>query len=332
MTDSSSRRRRASRTELDPILGQVVDEEFSIDRALGTGSHADVFLAKQRSVGDRPVALKVLCRPYLSLREPDLRRASIALLREGKLIGALHAPCFVDIYRTGAVPDGRPYVAMEYAEGPTLAKVIATGKRLRVGVVRDLIQQLAEGLAELHSIGYVHRDVTPANIILTRTSLRGHRVKMVDFGTATRISGRADRYRVGYDLEHPLGTPAYMAPEQATGGVVDGRADQFAVAACMFEALTGRRPVMATEPGARGQLLRLREDGPIPETPLRHLNKDVPDAVADVLERALHRDPERRYAHMAAFASALMATAEGGRGRTRRSGLVSRFLGDKGAG
>ena len=330
MNESPNRRRRkTSRSQLDPILGQILDGEFVIDRPIGTGSHADVFLARQKSVGDRPVALKVLCRPYLSLREPDLRRASLALLREGRLLGALHAPCFIDIIRTGTVPDGRPYIAMEFAEGPTLAKILERTKRLDLGVLATFMRQLGEGLAELHGIGYVHRDITPANLIVTHTSLKRSRVRMVDFGTVTKINGRADRYRVGYDLDHPLGTPAYMAPEQASGGVVDGRADQFAVAGILYEALTSRRPVTATEHGARGMLLSLRADSPLPEVPLTQLNRDIPASVAEAIERGLRRDPEARHPHMGAFVQAFcsaveQASAPSVRGRSR---LMGRFLG-----
>ena len=289
-----------------------------------------MFFARQRSVGDRPVAIKVLCRPYLSLREPDLRRASLALLREARLLGALRSPCFINIIRTGKVEDGRPYIAMELAQGPTVAKVLNEKKRLGVGVLADMLAQLGEGLAELHGIGYVHRDITPANLILSPTNLRENRVRMVDFGTVTKISGRADRYRVGYDLEHPLGTPAYMAPEQATGGVVDGRADQFAVAAIIYECLSGRRPVSQVEPGARGMLLRLRGTDPLPETPLTELRHDLPEGLAETVDRALSRDPDARHPHIGAFVQAFQAKAGGlVRRRRRRSSFIGRFLREK---
>ncbi|MCO4760696.1 MAG: serine/threonine protein kinase [Myxococcales bacterium] len=326
---TSKRTSRNSRSQLDPVLGQLIDGEFSIVRPIGTGSHADVFLAKQKSVGDRTVALKVLCLPYLSLREPDFRRASLALLREGKLLGALHAPCFVDIIRTGTVADKRPYLAMEYVEGPTMAKVLEKKTHLDLSLLRDIVVQLGEGLAELHSVGYVHRDVTPSNLLLTHTSLRTTRVKMVDFGTVTRINERADRYRVGYDLEHPLGTPAYMAPEQATGGIVDGRADQYGLAGIVYEALAGRRPVTATEPGPRGMLNSLRAETPLPEVSLGALRKDLPSNVVQAVDRALARDPEERHPHMGAFVQAFRAAVDRPSSHGKRSRLMGRFLGGK---
>ncbi len=331
-TPASKRRRRGSRSELDPILGQIIDGEFVIDRPIGSGSHADVFLARQRSVGDRPIALKVLCRPYLSLREPDFRRAVIALLREGKLLGALHAPCFIDIIRTGVLDDGRPYIAMEYAHGPNLADVMDEKKDLGLTVIRDILLQLGEGLAELHGMGYVHRDITPANLLLTHANETTTRVRMVDFGTVTKISGRPDRYRVGYDLDHPLGTPAYMAPEQATGGVVDGRADQFAVAGIVYEALTGRRVISQSEPGARGMLMSLRADTPLPEARLSQLRTDLPSGVADVIDTALRRQPEDRHPDMDTFVRAFRAAVDGDpiRSGRRRSGLLGRLLGREG--
>lgn len=327
--DSIEPRRRTSRTAIDPLLGMTIGQDLLIERAIGTGSHADVFLARQRSVGDRKVALKVLGRPYLQLREADFRRAAHALLREASLLGQMHAPCFVSVHWTSALPDGRPYVVLEYVEGDTVAARIQGKAAIPFDVALDICMQLASGLEELHEAGYVHRDVTPANVIVGTGPLGDVAIKMIDFGTVTRVSERADRFRVGYDLEHPLGTIAYMAPEQARGDVVDGRADQFALASVLFEMLVGHRASDINAPTQRAMLEFLRSDAALPATPWK-TESDVPAAIGAVVLRALSRQPDARYASVRAFADALRDAATGARPRGRERSLLGRLLGERG--
>ncbi|GEM_PF-2874988 len=289
------------------MIGQTIDEEFEIIRGLGSGSHADVFMAKQRSMGDRLVALKVLSRPYLNLREADFQRAARALRREGMLLGAFHASCFIDVYLTGTLDDERPYLAMEFVQGPTLAKMIGELSRLDVFTAMNLAEQIAEGLAELHAAGYVHRDVTPSNIIVAESSLGALSCKIFDFGTVTKTVEKEDRHRKGYDPEHPLGTAAYMSPEQARAGRVDGRADQFALSTMVYEMVTGARPIALAAPGPRPLLEYLRGYGPIPQEPV-DAKHSLPASLARAIHRGLEREPERRFASMAEFANSLSDT------------------------
>lgn len=287
---------RTSRNAVaDPIVGTVLDGDFEVVSLAGSGSHADVFSARQRSVGNRPVAIKILARPYLSLKEADFRKAAAALVREGELLGALHAPCFVDVYRTGFLADHRPYLAEEFAEGRALSDVCASGKRLADTQIADLISQWADGLAELHLRGWAHRDVTPANVVVSETVFGTARILVYDFGTATQITGRADRHRVGYDLDRPVGTPAYMSPEQAAGGVVDGRSDQYALAAIAYELLTGVRALAIEVQRAQPLLSYLRGNGAIPSKPLSSLRPELPLAVQQVVHRGLDRNPDKRF-------------------------------------
>ena len=326
--NNGNNRRRSSRTNLDPLLGQTIADDFEIVRPLGTGSHADVFLARQLSVGGRQIALKILSRLHLNLREADFRRASLALLREGELLGGLHSACFVDVYSTGLLADERPYLAMEYIEGFTLAEILTTEGALPTHAVIDIALGLATGLAELHGQGLVHRDVTPANLIVTRTPAGALEIKMFDFGTATKVSTRADRHRVGYDPEHPLGTPAYMSPEQAAAGVIDGRSDQFAVASILYEMLTGRRTFHLVEAGPKPVLEYLRGDMPIPAQSLAGM-RAVPDALGEAVHRALSRHPDARFPNMVAFIEALQAVRRRALAATGRPvrGLLGRLLG-----
>ena len=322
---------RPSRTSLDSMMGQVLDGEFEIQKPIGTGSHADVYLAKQRSLGNRDVAIKVLSRLYMTLPEADFRRAGQALQREGQLLGELHASCFVDVYRAGVLPDGRPYIALEFVQGRTLAELIAAPQRTDVETIIDLMQQWADGLAELHARGWVHRDVTPRNAMVEMTPYGARRLMTYDFGTASPITGRPDRFRVGWERDRPIGTATYMSPEQAGGGVVDGRSDQYALAAIVYELLTGQRAVQVEGTSAGAVLQYLRGQGPIPVEPLAALRPDLPTAACDVVHAAMDRVPEKRFDDVEAFVRAFARAIHGGAAHAPKSGgLLGRWFGSKG--
>lgn len=313
---SASQQRRSSassvtnRVAKDPLVGTTVDGDFEVERPLGTGSHADVFLARQRGLRRRLVALKVLSRHYLSLREGDRRRAATGLVKEGELLASLRSACFVSIHRAGALPDGRPYLALEYAPGTTLAELIAGGERLDAAQAVQVAEQVAEALAELHEMGFIHRDVTPANLMIESGQRGRLRVRTYDLGTVTRVSERPDKFRVGYDPEHPFGTLGYMSPEQASAGLVEATSDQFSLAAVLYEGLTGARPVMLDGQGGRAVLRYLRGDEPIPMEPLDRL-VELPANFVVAMHRALSRDPSRRHDDVLAFADALRRASVG---------------------
>ncbi len=323
--------RASSRGGLDGLIGHVVDGEFEIVRVLGTGSHADVYLARQLSLGNREVALKVLSRLYLTLPEMDFRRAGQALQREGQLLGELHGGCFVDVYRAGALADGRPYIALEHVEGKMLSEFVEKESRIPVEILLDLLQQWADGLAELHGRGWVHRDVTPRNAMVEATNFGTRRLMTYDFGTATPITGRADRFRMGWDRDRPAGTPVYMGPEQASGGIVDGRSDQFALAAIAYELLGGVRAVRAETNSAAAVLSFLRGEAAIPVQPLRELRPDLPASVCAVVHAGLDRLPERRFDDIEGFVRALAAAFhdEAPPAAPPPVGLLGRLFGSK---
>ncbi len=276
------------------------------------------------------MALKVLSRLYLTLPEMDVRRASQALQREGQLLGELHAGCFVDVYRAGALPDGRPYIALENVEGRMLSEFIDKEKRLAPEVLLDLLQQWADGLAELHARGWVHRDVTPRNAMVETTNFGTRRLMTFDFGTATAITGRPDRFRMGWEPDRPAGTASYMSPEQASGGVVDGRSDQFALAAIAYELLSGVRALRTESPSAAALLGYLRGTEPIPVQPLQRFRPDLPSEVCNVIHAGLDRVPERRFDDVEAFVRALAVAFQGGVLSTPKSaGLLGMLFGGK---
>ena len=318
--------RRVSRQAVQAQFGHVLAGEFEIIDFLGSGSHAEVFLARQRSVSGRRVAVKMLSTLYLSLPESDGRRAAAAMMREADLLGAMHSPCFVHIYSTGAANDGRPFIAMELAEGPTLTEVMAAKPPRHYHDIIAVFRQWAEGLAELHARGWVHRDVTPNNCVVGESILHSVRVLTYDMGTATPLTERPDRFGVGWEKDRPPGTPAYMAPEQAAGNAIDGRADQFSLASIAYEWLTGQRTQPHDVQRVAPVLEYLRSDAPLPAKPLHALRKDLPKDVAAAIHQGLHRDPAKRFADIRDFVEALATSLEGMDGPAHHSTLLSRFM------
>lgn len=299
--------RGAARAGAEALVGAILDGDFELVELVGQGSHGEVYAARQRSVGQRRVAVKVLSTLYGSLPEGDVRRAAQAMQREAELLGSLRSACFVAVYRTGLTADKRPYFAMEWAEGQTIAQLLRRDQRVTRRVVADIVQQWAAGLGELHDRGFVHRDVAPGNCVVslvgTRETAASVAVKSYDLGTASQIHGTADRFRVGWERERPQGTPAFMAPEQAQGGVVDGRADQFALAAIVYELLSGQRVVPTSSQRAADVLEYLRGDHDLPHRPLDTLRSDLGGDVVEAVHRALRRDPQQRFADIRIFAS-----------------------------
>lgn len=318
-----------SRTEPDALLGSVVDGDFEVVKPVGAGSHATVYEARQRSVGNRTVALKVLSRHYLQLPEADRKSAVRGMQKEGELLGQMQSACFVDVYRAGTLADGRPYLALEFAHGLTLGQW-AQSRRQQVAEVLEVLVQWADGLAELHARGWVHRDVTPNNAVVAMTLFKTPRLSTYDLGTATQVTaGRPDRFKQGWERERPPGTVAYMSPEQAAGGVVDGRADQFALAAIAYEALSGVRPFGRQALGLQATLDALRGNDRLPEQPLTAVAPHVPAGVAHAIGRALDRDPDKRFADVHAFAVALRERVTDHDPPTEGPGLWSRLFGGR---
>ncbi|MFO0696043.1 MAG: serine/threonine-protein kinase [Polyangiales bacterium] len=276
-------------TKAEPrrIAGYVVGERLAV------GGHSEVFAARSLADG-RDVVLKVPW-PELS-RDPSFRSS---LAHEAELAKTLAHPAIVDVLDTIEV-DGAPALVLERVDGCTLAALLealrARGEALSPGAAVGLATVLLDGLAHLHeakdgggrSLGAVHRDVTPRNVLVSR---RGE-VKLADLGIA-RSRLRAERTRTGL----VRGTPRYLSPEQATGSDVDARTDVYGVGLLLFEMLSGA-PYL--EGDGELELLRRAED-----PPPRSLDASFPVGLRTALERALARFPEERFPSARSFARAL---------------------------
>jgi hypothetical protein len=232
---------------------------------------------------ERPVALKLLRGG-----EPEKARRFLA---EARLLARLDHPNLCRVYDAGRL-GGRPFVALELVEGPTLgeaAPALALEEKLRVAL------GLAEGLAAVHQAGLVHRDVKPANVVVGRRPDGSLRPCLVDFGIA-REAGAGDGAETGV----VLGTPAYLAPEQAAAGAVDPRTDLYAVGAVLYELLAGEPPFGL---GDSAKLIRrvLAEE----PRPLAEVRPELPADLAALVMRCLAKDPDRRHPSAEALAADL---------------------------
>jgi len=251
---------------------------FRIDRLIGAGATGAVYLARDETL-DRAVALKILA-PELS-RDPRFRER---FLRESRAAAGIEHAHIIPIYAAGESED-LLYLAMRYVEGGDLGDRIAEQGRLEGEQAMVLLEQIGEGLDAAHAAGLLHRDVKPGNILVD-----GDRAWLADFGLAKHA---ATVNSLSRDNSF-AGTVAYIAPEQIQGGDVDGRADLYALGCVLFEALAGRAP-FERDNDLAVVFAHLREPPPT----LSLLRPDLPEALDRVIERAMAKNPDQRYASAA---------------------------------
>jgi eukaryotic-like serine/threonine-protein kinase len=275
---------------------------YRIEGLLGKGAMGEVYRAHDPVI-DRAVAIKVL-RPEL-IAGTGSDQLLERFRREARAAGRRFHPNIVAIWDFGD-DNGTPFLAMEFVDGRSLDQLIRASGRLEPGQSVAIITQVLSALGFAHEIGIVHRDVKPSNIMV----LPNAHVKVADFGIA-RID--ASEFTIVGDL---LGTPAYMAPEQLTGGPVDHRTDLFAAGVILFEMLTGVKPF-------RGKSITdimsfMEKRGP---EDIRALNPAVPDALKRVITRSVAFDPEERFANAAEFSKAASETVTGFSGAPPTPGM-----------
>ncbi len=267
---------------------------YRVLRLLGAGGMGLVCEAEDTQL-QRPVALKVM-RPELAVRAAARRR----FVREGRAMAAVEHEHVVSVYQVGE-ERGVPFLAMPLLRGESLeARLRRDGKLPPAEAVR-IGREAAEGLAAAHARGLVHRDIKPANLWLEESG----RVKILDFGLARA----ADRQDALTQTGNVLGTPQYMAPEQAAGDPTDGRCDLFSLGCVLYRMCTGRLPFPGRHVLAVLSALATHQ----PQAP-RQLEPAVPRALSDLIVRLLARDPRQRPASATEVAAALQAIADGKEG------------------
>jgi serine/threonine-protein kinase len=264
--------------------GQILADRYLLGERLGSGGMARVYLAHDR-VLDRPVAVKML---HDDLVESEDVRARF--LREARIFARLEHPNIVKIHDVVARDEGVAMV-MELVDGVDLSKAVRTRLPMSTEHVVGLLRPVLDALAAAHAQGVVHRDVKPGDVLLGRDG----RVKLSDFGITKVVGGDTHLTRTG----EFLGTPTYIAPEQATGEDFGPAVDQYALGVTFFELLTGRPPYIGPTPLAvLSAILR----GGHPD--LRSLNERIPEPVASVVGRMLARAPADRFPSLEAAGEA----------------------------
>ncbi len=260
---------------------------YELIRALGAGGIGEVHEAVHVELGARR-AIKLLRRELSGQREVRAR-----FTREARILAQLRHPNLVEVLDLGVSSDGRPYLAMELLEGRTLRDVLLDRERLRADQAVSIAAAVLDALEVVHAHGVVHRDVKPENVFV----LAGRGVKLLDFGIA-RIASLAELTATGASL----GTPRYMAPEQARGEAADARADLWAVGALVWE-MTGGAPPHAEVDGVLAAARVAREGLPRGDF--------EPDALAEIVHRATRPDPRARPQTAAALRAALVEAVGG---------------------
>src|SRR5437868_7760833 len=266
-------------------LQRIVEGKYKIERMLGKGGMGAVFLAHDLTL-EREVAIKVL-PPDISMDAQIVKRFQ----QEAKTSARLDHTNIIPIYRVES-EGGLNYFVMKYIAGTSLEDVIDQKRPLNNDYIQRVLWEAACALGHAHQRGVVHRDVKPANIMFDHDG----RVMLTDFGISKALQAASGFTGTGMII----GTPHYMAPEQAKGATVDGRADQYSLGVVGYRMITGELPY--TGDSVHTILYKHIFEEP-PRAAARRA--DAPEPLSAAVSRAMSKDPDHRYATMEEFASAV---------------------------
>jgi serine/threonine-protein kinase len=275
----------------DPFLGKVLGETYEIARLVGEGGMGRVYEARHLRLKDRRFAVKVLHPEFARQAEVVAR-----FQREAETASSIGHPNVVDVFDVHKTVDGVPYLVGEFLDGEELGEYIKRVGKLPTAMAVAVARQVCRALAAAHARGIVHRDMKPENVFLVERD-GAMVIKVLDFGISKAASPEANLTRTGMIM----GTPSYMAPEQARGENVDLRADVYAIGALLYHTLTGQRPFDSDDPTSTLNMV-LTEEPPRP----RSLAPEVPEALELVIQHAMAKDARERYQTTAELDQALL--------------------------
>ncbi len=277
-----------ARQSTEDLTGRTLGQ-YQIQEQLGQGGMATVYKALQKSIG-RTVAIKVM--PSYFMHEPTFMQR---FEREVKVIAELQHPRVLPVYDYGQI-EGRPFIVMAYMSGGTLSDRIQKGPLSLEESVR-IMEQIAEGLDHAHRKGIIHRDFKPSNVLLDDHG----NAYLSDFGIA-----KVSESTVQLTGSGVVGTPAYMAPEMASYAQVTPAVDIYAMGVTLYQMLTGTLPFKGETPLS---VMMAHASEPVPD--VRVVRPDVPESIAEVVKRALAKNPQDRYVTAGQMAKALEAAVAG---------------------
>lgn len=266
--------------------------KFRVEGMLGRGAMGVVYKALDPDI-ERTVAIKLV---RTDLLESDDRMHYVARFRnEAKMVGRCIHPNIVGIHDF-SMHEGNPFLVLEFVEGQDLGRAFRRGTQIDLPTAGNVASEVLKALSYAHGFGVIHRDVKPANILLTKAAA----IKVTDFGISRAFASDATMSSV------LVGTPCYMSPEQCLGGAIDARSDLFSMGSVLYEMLSGRRCFDAPNFLAATHKILHQE----PE-PLRILRPDLPAAITEVVEKALAKRPEDRFQNAAEMELALRDALRG---------------------
>jgi len=282
-----------------PILapGTLIGGKFRIENRIARGGQASVYLARQEPL-NRPVALKLLSPPSYEATAEEREGFEQRFLLEARTLASLDHPNIVTLFDYGETDDGRYYLAMEYITGGRFLDLLKKGA-IESGRAVGLVLQVAQALRYAHKRGVVHRDVKNSNVLVRTLDNGEEQAKVVDFGLV-KLS------RVDSGLTQSgmiLGSPHFMAPEQATGQAVDHRADIYATGVLLYCGLTGKYPFDGPHATA---IITAHVTRDVPSFAAIAPTVRVPEGLEAIVRRCLEKKPGRRYPSMDALIAELM--------------------------
>jgi serine/threonine protein kinase len=299
----------------EALIGTVLGTS-TLQQLIGQGGMGAVYLAQQ-SRPRRQVAVKVLM-PATALKPHQLSAFLERFRRETDAAASLEHPNIMPVYEYGE-RGGLAFLVMPYISGGTLRDVMENDGQMDYSVAMNYLEQMAAALDFAHVRGVIHRDIKPANMLLTPDG----RLLLTDFGLVKLLfDNQSEQVRLT-GAGAPVGTPDYMSPEQVIGGEVDGRADQYSLGVVLYQMLTATTPFQGETPmQIAAQQLHMQPPAP------RLMRSDLPEAVEQVLLRAMAKHPDERFSSCQEFAAAFRAmitatqTQAGGMS-TRGGGLLA---------